>query len=78
METAIVDPAPSSWTSAPHLSSVLSLMADLNLKLIIPVGRLAVDASFTPSKLLEEITRTQMGYANAQVIPLPHPNGISR
>ncbi|MBS3750610.1 MAG: hypothetical protein KGY39_03785 [Anaerolineales bacterium] len=63
---------------SPHLSSVLSLMTGLNLKLVIPVGRLAVDAFYAPSKTLDEIIGTQMGYASAQVIPLPHPSGISR
>ncbi|MFO7944531.1 MAG: uracil-DNA glycosylase family protein [Anaerolineales bacterium] len=63
---------------SPHLSSVLSLMDGLNLKLIIPVGRLAIDAFYDSSKTLEEIIGTQMGYASAQVIPLPHPSGISR
>jgi len=63
---------------SPHLSSVLSLLAGLNLKLIIPVGRLAVDAFYAPSKTLDEIIGTQMKYANAHVIPLPHPSGISR
>jgi uracil-DNA glycosylase len=52
-------------------------MASLNLKLIIPVERLAIEAFFAPSKTLEELIRTKMGYASAQVIPLPHPSGIS-
>jgi len=46
-------------------------MAGLNLKLIIPVGRLAVDAFYDSSKTLDEIIGTQMEYASAQVIPLP-------
>jgi hypothetical protein len=53
-------------------------MVGLNLKLIISVGRLAIDAFYTPSKTLEDIIGAQMGYANAHVIPLPHPSGISR
>ena len=61
-----------------HLSSVLSLMTGLNLGLIIPVGRLAIEAFYAPSKTLEEIIGTQMKYASARVIPLPHPSGISR
>ncbi len=63
---------------SPHLSSVLSLMTGLNLKLIVPVGRLSVDAFYASSKTLDEIIGAQMGYASAQVIPLPHPSGISR
>ena len=63
---------------SPHLSSVLSLMTGFNLKLIIPIGRLAIDAFYTPSITFEEIIGTQMEYASAQVIPLPHPSGISR
>lgn len=63
---------------SPHLSSVLSLMTGFNLKLIIPVGRQAIDAFYAPSKTLEEIIGTQMGYASATVIPLPHPSGVSR
>lgn len=63
---------------SPHLSSVLSLMNGFNLELIIPVGRQAIDAFYAPSKTLEEIIGTQMGYASATVIPLPHPSGVSR
>jgi len=61
-----------------HLSRVLSLMTSLNLKLIIPVGRLAIDAFYAPLKTLEEIIGSQMRNASAYVIPLPHPSGISR
>ena len=44
----------------PHLSRVLSLMTGLNLRLIIPVGRLAIDAFFPASKALEEIIGQQL------------------
>jgi len=62
----------------PHLARVLSLMTGLNLKLILPVGRLAIDAFFPASKPLEEIVGQQMKYSQALVIPLPHPSGLSR
>lgn len=39
----------------PHLSRVLSVMTGRNLSLIIPVGRLAINVFFPPSKSLEEI-----------------------
>ncbi|MFO8037053.1 MAG: hypothetical protein R6U57_10545 [Anaerolineales bacterium] len=69
---------PTLTLSTPYLSSGLSLTAGLNLKLIIPVGRLAIDAFYAPSKTLEEIIGVQMEYASAHVIPLPHPSGVSR
>ncbi|MFO8036474.1 MAG: hypothetical protein R6U57_07605 [Anaerolineales bacterium] len=50
----------------------------MNLKLIIPIGRLAIDAFYNPSKMSEEIIGTQTGYASAHLIPLPHPSGVSR
>jgi len=62
----------------PHLARVLSVMAGLNLKLIVPVGRLAISAFFPTSRSLEEIIGQQMKYSRALVIPLPHPSGLSR
>ncbi len=62
----------------PHLARVLSVMAGLNLKLIVPVGRLAINAFFPTSKPLEEIVGQQMKYSRALVISLPHPSGLSR
>jgi len=62
----------------PHLARILSLMTGLTLKLIIPVGRLAINAFFPASKPLEKIIGQQMKYSQALVIPLPHPSGLSR
>jgi len=62
----------------PYLARVLSLMTGLTLKLILPVGRLAINAFFPASKPLEEIVGQQMKYSQALVIPLPHPSGLSR
>jgi uracil-DNA glycosylase len=62
----------------PHLSRVLSLMTGLNLRLIIPVGRLAIDAFFPASKALEKIIGQRLKYSRALVVPLPHPSGLSR
>ena len=62
----------------PHLARILSVMAGLNLKLIVPVGRLAINAFFPTSRPLEEIIGQQMKYSRALVIPLPHPSGLSR
>jgi uracil-DNA glycosylase len=63
---------------SPNPSSVFSRMTGLNLKLIILIGRLAIDTFYAPSKTSEEIIGTQMRYASVKVIPLPHPSGISR
>lgn len=62
----------------PHLSRVLSVMTGKNLRLIIPVGRLAINVFFPASRSLEEIIGQQMRYSSALVIPLPHPSGLSR
>ena len=62
----------------PHLSRVLSLMTGLNLRLIIPVGRLAIDALFPASKALEKIIGQRLKYSRALVVPLPHPSDLSR
>jgi len=61
----------------PHLSWGLSLMIGLNLKLIIPVGRLAIDGFYSLSKTLDEIIGQRMKYAQAHMVPLPHPSRIS-
>lgn len=53
-------------------------MTGMNLRRIIPVGRLAIDAFFPPSQRLDEIIGKQLHYNQVSVIPLPHPGGISR
>ncbi len=53
-------------------------MTGLNLRLIIPVGRLAIDAFFPASKALEKIIGQRLKYSRALVVPLPHPSGLSR
>jgi uracil-DNA glycosylase len=62
----------------PHLSRILSLMTGLNLRLIMPVGRLAINVFFPASKSLEEIIGQQIRYSRALVVPLPHPGDLSR
>jgi len=62
----------------PYFSRVLSIMHGLSLRLIIPVDRLAIDAFFPASKVLEKIIGKRMKYSRAHVIPPPDPSGISR
>ena len=53
-------------------------MAGLNLRLILPVDRLAIDTFFPASKALEEIIGQRLKYSRALVVPLPRPSGLSR
>jgi uracil-DNA glycosylase len=47
-------------------------------KLILPVGRLAINLFFPGSRSLAAIIGTEARYRNRWVIPLPHPSGASR
>ncbi len=62
----------------PYFFRVLSIMHRFSLKLILPVGRLAIDAFFPASKSLEKIIGKRIKYSHAHVIPLPDPSDISR
>ena len=62
----------------PNLSGVLSLMTSLNLRLILSIGRLAIDDSFPTSKPLEEIVGQQLKCSHALVELPPRPSVISR
>jgi uracil-DNA glycosylase len=47
-------------------------------KLIIPIGRLAIERFFGSSVALEELIGTQAFLDGRWLIPLPHPSGASR
>ena len=62
---------------SPHLSSVLSMMAGLNLKPIIPVGRLTIEAFYSPSKTLGAIiSGPRWGTPARRLSPCPTPAGF--
>jgi uracil-DNA glycosylase len=47
-------------------------------KLIIPVGRLAMEV-FYPNKIkLDEVIGTQITHNGVSIVPLPHPSGLNR
>ncbi|MFO7945079.1 MAG: hypothetical protein R6U51_12345 [Anaerolineales bacterium] len=52
---------------------MLSLLAGLCLKLIIPLGRLAIDVFYNPSKTLEEIIWPRWGTPARTLSPYPTP-----
>lgn len=47
-------------------------------KLIIPVGRLAIDAFFPDRPPLETVVGTRREVGGRVLVPLPHPSGASR
>lgn len=47
-------------------------------KLVIPVGRMAIDAFFPARPSLESVVGTRRRVDGRVVIPLPHPSGASR
>jgi uracil-DNA glycosylase len=47
-------------------------------KVIIPIGRLAINLFYPKSKKLQEIIGTQLEIEGRMVIPLPHSSGASR
>lgn len=47
-------------------------------QLILPVGRLAINLFFAPSRPLAEIVGSQVNVDGRVIIPLPHPSGASR
>ena len=52
-------------------------IANVNPKLIIPIGRLAIGLFFDTSLPLENIIGTQIERDGRVIIPLPHPSGAS-
>lgn len=72
------DRVPSSAEQAlcrPFLDSEIELV---NPRVIIPVGRLAINLFFPKSRPLTKIIGTQQALEGKTVIPLPHPSGASR
>lgn len=47
-------------------------------KLIIPVGRLAINLFFPAKLTLREVIGSQRREGEAWIVPLPHPSGASR
>lgn len=60
---------------APYLEREIELV---DPRVLLPVGRLAIDRFFPKSRPLTRIIGTQMESAGRIVIPLPHPSGASR
>ncbi len=61
----------------PHLERELELVRP---KLILPVGRLAIEQFLSPAPLVDIIGRvhhTTVGGQRYAVLPLPHPSGAS-
>jgi uracil-DNA glycosylase len=50
----------------------------VNPRVIIPIGRLAINIFFSSSSKLQEIIGTQLEIEGCLVIPLPHSSGASR
>jgi uracil-DNA glycosylase len=59
----------------PYLDQEISLIRP---KLIIPVGRLAINLFFPTKDSLADIIGTEMAIDNRWIVPLPHPSGASR
>ncbi len=47
-------------------------------KVIIPIGRLAINLYYSPKQVLRDIVGTQLSVDGRWVIPLPHSSGASR
>lgn len=50
----------------------------VNPKLIIPIGRLAIQRYFSASEVLEDLIGTEAEIDGRWIVPLPHPSGASR
>jgi uracil-DNA glycosylase len=59
----------------PYLEQEINLV---DPRLIIPVGRLAINLFYPNGKPLSEIIGTQIQIDGRWIIPLPHPSGASR
>ena len=53
-------------------------IAIVNPRVIIPIGRLAINLFYPKSKKLQEIIGTELDIDGRKVIPLPHSSGASR
>jgi uracil-DNA glycosylase len=64
-------------TCRPHLHRELALVRP---KLLLPIGRLAIEQFLPPAPLVDQIGRVhhaQVGGERYPVLPLPHPSGAS-
>lgn len=59
----------------PFLTAEIDLV---NPRVILPVGRLAINLYYPSSRPLTKIIGTQQAVAGRTIIPLPHPSGASR
>jgi uracil-DNA glycosylase len=59
----------------PFLDQELELVRP---KLIIPIGRLAIEVFYPRGTALEDVVGTQMQHEGRWIVPLPHPSGASR
>jgi uracil-DNA glycosylase family 4 len=59
----------------PYLDAEMALV---DPKLILPVGRLAINLFYPASRPLTEIIGSEIRHAGRWIIPLPHPSGASR
>jgi uracil-DNA glycosylase len=50
----------------------------VNPKLIIPIGRLAIERFFGADSSLEDLIGTEKEMDGRWIVPLPHPSGASR
>jgi uracil-DNA glycosylase family 4 len=72
------DRAPSPTEQAlcrPYLDEELELVRP---KLIIPIGRLAIEVFYPRGVSLEEVVGTEIQKDGRWIVPLPHPSGASR
>lgn len=60
---------------APYLERELELV---DPRLVIPIGRLAINLFFPSRQPLTKIIGTEIEHEGRWVIPLPHPSGTSR
>lgn len=60
---------------APYLRQELKL---IDPKLVIPIGRLAIDLFYPSSHPLTRIIGTEIEDEGRWIVPLPHPSGASR
>ena len=59
----------------PYLDQELDLVTP---KLVIPIGRLAIELFYAKGKKLNEIIGSEIQVEGRWVVPLPHPSGASR
>jgi uracil-DNA glycosylase len=59
----------------PYLDQEVELVAP---KLVIPIGRLAIELFYAKGKKLNEIIGSEIEAEGRWIVPLPHPSGASR